>query len=57
MAARIDTVHEKEALGDGIYLFRAPSDLEVWTQTNTVVIVNDEDVTVFDARPRRPRGT
>ncbi len=47
-----DTVLHKEVLGDGIYLFRAPTELDVWTSSNTVVIVNDEDVTVFDANTR-----
>jgi len=42
----------KEDLGDGIYVFRAPSDLEYWTATNSVVIVNDDDVTVFDSCTR-----
>src|SRR5262245_22433054 len=42
----------KEDLGDGIYVFRAPSDLEYWTATNSVVVVNDEDVTVFDSCTR-----
>jgi glyoxylase-like metal-dependent hydrolase (beta-lactamase superfamily II) len=42
----------KEDLGDGIYVFRAPSDLEYWTSTNSVVIVNDDDVVVFDSPTR-----
>src|SRR5262245_57901340 len=42
----------KEDLGDGIHVFRAPSDLDYWTATNSVVIVNDEDVTVFDSCTR-----
>jgi cyclase len=42
----------KEDLGDGIYVFRAPSDLDYWTSTNSVVIVNQEDVTVFDSCTR-----
>ena len=47
-----DTLLTKEALGDGIYLFRAPSALDLWTATNVVVIVNDQDVTVFDSNTR-----
>src|SRR6476660_579799 len=47
-----DTSLTKEILGDGIYLFRAPSALDLWTATNVVVIVNDEDVTVFDSNTR-----
>ena len=42
----------KEHLGDGIYVFRAPSDLDYWTATNSTVIINDEDVTVFDSCTR-----
>ena len=42
----------KETLGDGIYLFRAPSALDLWTATNVVVIVNQRDVTVFDSFTR-----
>jgi len=42
----------REDLGDGIYVFRAPSDLDYWTATNSVVIVNDDDVTVFDSCTR-----
>src|SRR3954468_6911574 len=51
-----DTSLTKEQLGDGVYLFRAPSALDLWTATN-VVIVNDQDVTVFDSntRPRTAR--
>src|SRR6185503_5411091 len=42
----------REMLAEGIYLFRAPSDLDKWTATNVVVIVNDNDVTVFDSNSR-----
>ena len=51
-AAPPDTTITKEMLADGIYLFRAPSDLDKWTATNVVVIVNDDDVTVFDSNSR-----
>ena len=47
-----DTSLTTEVLGDGIYLFRAPSSLDLWTATNVVVIVNDQDVTVFDSNTR-----
>lgn len=47
-----DTSLSKEVLADGIYLFRAPSALDLWTATNVVVIVNDQDVTVFDSNTR-----
>jgi cyclase len=47
-----DTLLKKEVLGDGIYLFRAPSDLDKWTSSNAVVIINETDVTVFDSNTR-----
>ena len=47
-----DTSLTMEVLGPGIYLFRAPSALDLWTATNVVVIVNDQDVTVFDSNTR-----
>jgi len=42
----------KELLAEGIYLFRAPSALDIWTATNVVVVVNERDVTVFDSFTR-----
>jgi len=42
----------KEDLGGGVYVFRAPSDLDYWTSSNSVVIVNDDDVVVFDSPTR-----
>jgi glyoxylase-like metal-dependent hydrolase (beta-lactamase superfamily II) len=42
----------KEQLADGVYLFRAPTALDRWTATNVVVIVNQDDVTVFDSFTR-----
>jgi len=42
----------KEELGGGVYVFRAPSDLEFWTSTNSVVVVNESDVVVFDSPTR-----
>ena len=42
----------KEDLGDGVYVFRAPEALDVWTSSNSVVIVNDDDVVVFDSPTR-----
>ena len=50
MGAEPDLV--KETLADGIVLFRAPGALDLWTATNVVVIVGDEDVTVFDTATR-----
>ena len=50
--ARAQAMLIKENLGDGIYVFRAPSDLDYWTATNSVVIVNQDDVTVFDSCTR-----
>lgn len=48
--ARAMLVHED--LGDGIHVFRAPSDLDYWTSTNSVAVVNEEDVVVFDSCTR-----
>ena len=49
---RAQSMLVKERLGEGIYVFRAPSDLEYWTATNSVVVVNDDDVVVFDSCTR-----
>ena len=51
-APKPDPSLKKEALADGIWLFRAPSALDLWTASNSVVIVNDEDVVVFDTNTR-----
>ena len=51
--ARADALAiEKTTLAEGIYLFRAPSALDLWTSSNTVVVVNDSDVVVFDSNAR-----
>ena len=42
----------KEELSPGVFLFRAPSTLDLWTATNVVVVVNENDVTVFDSFTR-----
>ena len=42
----------REDLGGGVYVFRAPEALDVWTSSNSVVIVNDSDVVVFDSPTR-----
>src|SRR5688572_30685210 len=42
----------KEVLAEGVVLFRAPSTLDIWAGTNVVVIVGDQDVTVFDTNTR-----
>jgi cyclase len=42
----------KEKLAEGIYVIRAPAELDYWTSTNSVVVVNDEDVVVFDSCTR-----
>ena len=42
----------KEDLGDGIYVFRAPEALAYWTATNSVVVVCDDEVVVFDSPTR-----
>lgn len=48
--ARAMLVHED--LGGGVHVFRAPEALDVWTSTNSVVIVNESDVVVFDSPTR-----
>jgi cyclase len=47
----------KDVLADGVYLLRAPEALDRWTATNAVVVVNQDDVTVFDSftRPETAR--
>lgn len=47
-----DTLLKKEDLGSGIYLFRAPSEIDLWTSSNVVVAINERDVTVFDTNTR-----
>lgn len=49
---RAEAALHEEKLADGIYVFRAPLDLEQWTSTNSVVIINDDDVVVFDSCTR-----
>jgi cyclase len=52
-ASRLDSLQlEKTTLADGIYLFRAPSTLDLWTSSNSLVVVNDSDVVVFDSNAR-----
>ena len=51
-AQAADLELKKDRLADGIFLFRAPSDLDRWTATNSVVIISDQDVTVFDSNTR-----
>ncbi len=46
---QLDLTLKHDVLADGIHLFRAPSDLDRWTATNVVAIVNDSDVVVFDS--------
>ena len=50
--AKARAVLIKEDLGGGVYVFRAPEELDYWTSTDTVVVVNDEDVVVFDSCTR-----
>lgn len=47
----------RDVLAEGVYLLRAPEALDRWTATNAVVIVNQDDVTVFDSftRPETAR--
>lgn len=39
---------ERVRLTDDVYLFRAPGDLDKWTATNSVAVINDDGVLVFD---------
>src|SRR4029077_8154999 len=50
--AKAEAMLIREDLGDGITVFRAPSDLDYWTSTNSVVVVNENDVVVFDSPTR-----
>ncbi len=53
MSAKRDSLAlEKTTLAPDIYLFRAPSVLDLWTSSNSVVVVNDSDVVVFDSNAR-----
>ena len=42
----------RDVLAEGIYLLRAPAALDRWTAANIVVVINDDDVTVFDTFTR-----
>jgi glyoxylase-like metal-dependent hydrolase (beta-lactamase superfamily II) len=55
--ARAQDTIMKEELAPGIFLFRAPSSVDVWTASNTLVVVGTDEVTVFDnsARPSTSR--
>lgn len=48
---------QRTTLADGIYLFTVPSEVNRWTGSNSVVIVNDRAVPIFDtnARPSSTR--
>jgi cyclase len=50
--ARAQAMLIHEDLGEGIHVFRAPEELDYWTSTNTVVVINDDDVVVFDSCTR-----
>jgi cyclase len=50
--AKAEAMLIHEDLGDGVHVFRAPSDLDYWTATNSVVVVDDDGVTVFDSTSR-----
>src|SRR5262245_57013950 len=41
-----------EDLGSGVHVFRAPEALDYWTSTNSVIVINDEDIVVFDSPTR-----
>ncbi len=50
--ARAQAMLIHEDLGGGVHVFRAPEELDYWTSTNSVVVINDEDVVVFDSPTR-----
>jgi cyclase len=50
--AKAQAILIHEDLGGGILVFRAPEELEYWTSTNSVVVINDDDVVVFDSPTR-----
>jgi glyoxylase-like metal-dependent hydrolase (beta-lactamase superfamily II) len=50
--ARAQAMLIHEDLGGGVHVFRAPGDLDYWTSTNSVVVIDDEDVVVFDSPTR-----
>lgn len=43
---------ERVRLADDIYLFRASSDIDWWTQSNSLVVIDESDVTIFDTNTR-----
>jgi glyoxylase-like metal-dependent hydrolase (beta-lactamase superfamily II) len=43
---------QRTTLADGIYLFTVPSEIDRWAGTNSVAIVNERDVTIFDTNTR-----
>jgi glyoxylase-like metal-dependent hydrolase (beta-lactamase superfamily II) len=43
---------QRTALADGVYLFTVPSEIDRWTGSNSVAIVNERDVTIFDTNTR-----
>lgn len=42
----------RDSVAPGIYVYRAASELDFWTATNSVVVINATDVTVFDSNTR-----
>jgi glyoxylase-like metal-dependent hydrolase (beta-lactamase superfamily II) len=43
---------QRTTLADGVYLFTVPSEIDRWAGTNSVAIVNEHDVTIFDTNTR-----
>lgn len=43
-----DSVITSTRLAEGVYLFRAPSALDKWTSSSTVVVIGSDRVVVFD---------
>ncbi len=50
--ARAEAMLIHEDLGGGVHVFRAPEDLDYWTSTNSVVVIGDDEVVVFDSCSR-----
>jgi glyoxylase-like metal-dependent hydrolase (beta-lactamase superfamily II) len=50
--ARAEAMLIHEDLGAGIHAFRAPEDLDYWTATNSLVVIGDDYVVVFDSCTR-----
>jgi cyclase len=43
---------ERTKLAEDIWLFRVPSEVDRWTSSSSLVVINEGDVTVFDSNAR-----